>query len=75
MIRFISSLWSLGSFLPCEYLVATTSLGITFRNVFGKAFGGLTVLVSILKWVDVVVLFFFDDDMIPFEEAVGFVAG
>jgi hypothetical protein len=31
-------------------LVATTIIGITFRNVFGKALGGLTVRVSI-NWV------------------------
>ena len=38
------------SFIPWESLVATTTLGITLRNVFGKAFGGLTVRVSILQW-------------------------
>ena len=37
------------SFLPWESLVVTTNLGFTFRNVFGKAFGSLTVRVSIRK--------------------------
>ena len=36
-----------GSSPPWKSLVATTNLGITFRNVFGKAFRSLTVRVSI----------------------------
>ena len=33
--------------LYLECLVSTTGVGITFRKMFGKAFGGLTISVSI----------------------------